>query len=143
MKIKLISVALISSLVILMLAGCTVSVSVTPSKSLSVSDAVTCKSLDSDKKPVDITNTFDAGVKGIYLSLVIHNFTTKDKITVKWNYLDTNEVVNTIDFTSPQDLEANYLGFSISFDQGFPAGKYNAEIYLNDKLTETVNFSVK
>ena len=32
---------------------------------------------------------------------------------------------------------------NITFDQGFPAGNYNAEIYINDKLAQTVNFSVK
>lgn len=143
MKLKLISVALISSLVILILAGCTASLSVTTSKSFSVSDAVTCKSLDSDKKPVDPTDIFEAGTKEISLSLIVHNATTKDKVTVKWNYLSTNEVVNTTDFVSTQELEANYLGFYITLDQGFPAGNYNAEIYTNDKLAQTVNFSVK
>jgi hypothetical protein len=143
MKNKIISLVLITSFIFFSLVGCTLSVSVTPTKSLSVSDAVTCKNLDSNKKSIDKTDTFDQGTKIIYLSLIVNNFTTKDKLTVKWNYLETNEVVNATDFTSPQNLEANYIGFNINFDKGFPSGKYNAEIYLNDKLTETVKFSVK
>ena len=108
-----------------------------------VSDAVTCKSVDSNKKPINKTDTFDAGTKVIYLSLVLNNFTTKDKLTVKWNYLDNNSVVTTTDFTYQQDIIGNYLAFDISLDKGFPTGQYNTEIYLNDKLAETVKFSVK
>ena len=137
MRKKLIFVTLIVFLIFITLSGCTAS------DTLSISNAVTCKNLDSDMKPIDKTDTFQAGTTDIYLTLIIHNLTPDDKLSVKWNYLDTSDEINTTDFTSPETLNANYIGFSINLPDGLPIGKYNAEIYLNDNLTETIEFSVQ
>jgi len=137
MRNKLILATLIVFFIFITLSGCTAS------DTLYISDAATCKNLDSDMKPIDKTDTFQAGTTDIYLTLIIHNLTPDDRLSVKWNYLDTSEEINNTDFTSPETLDANYIGFNISWPDGFPIGKYNAEIYLNDNLTETIEFSVQ
>ncbi|MCJ7473218.1 MAG: hypothetical protein MUP02_10535 [Actinobacteria bacterium] len=112
-------------------------------KTISTSDAVTCGDVDANSKPLEITDTFDTGIKIIHLAFNVHNFTTKDQITAQWNYLETGEIAYTANTNPPMDGEFNNIEFYLSHDQGLPSGKYNIEIYLNGDLSETVEFSIK
>ena len=112
-------------------------------KTISISDAVTCKDVDANSKPLEITDTFDTGVKIIHLAFNVHNFTTKDQITAQWNYLETGETAYTTNTNPPADGEFNNIEFYLTHDKGLPSGKYNIEIYLNGDLSETVEFSIK
>lgn len=112
-------------------------------KTMSISDAVTCKDVDANSKPLDITNIFDTGVKIVHLAFNVHNFTTEDQITAQWNYLETGEIAYTTNTNPPADGEFNNIEFYLSHDQGLPSGKYNIEIYLNGDLSETIEFSIK
>ena len=112
-------------------------------KTISVSDIVTCKDVDANSKPLEITDTFDTGVKIVHLAFNVHDFTTTDQITAQWNYLETGEIIYTANTSPPADGKFNNVEFFITHDQGLPSGKYNIEIYLNDELVETVEFSIK
>ena len=112
-------------------------------KTISISDIVTCKDVDANSKPLDITDTFDTGVKIVHLAFNVHNFTTNDQITAQWNYLETGEVVYIANINPPEDGEFNNIEFFITHDQGLPSSNYNIEIFLNGKLSETVEFSIK
>ena len=112
-------------------------------KTISISDIVTCKDVDANSKPIDITDTFDTGVKIVHLAFNVHNFMTKDQITAQWNYLETGEIAYIANINPPEDGEFNNIEFFITHDQGFPGGKYNIEIFLNGELSETVEFSIK
>ena len=112
-------------------------------KTISISDTVTCKDVDANSKPLEITDTFDTGVKIIHLAFNVYNFTTEDQITAQWNYLETGEIVYMAETNPPMDGEFNNIEFYLSHDQGLPSGKYNIEIYLNGDLSETVEFSIK
>jgi hypothetical protein len=112
-------------------------------KTISISDAVTCKNVDTNSKPLEITDTFNTGLKIIHLAFNVHNFTTNDQITAQWNYLETGEIAYTANTNPPMDGEFNNIEFYLSHDQGLPSGNYNIEIYLNGDLSETVEFSIK
>lgn len=68
--------------------------------------------------------------------------TPEDKITTKWNYLETGEEISTTDFTT-EEAGSGYVSFNLTIDQGFQLGRYNAMVYLNNELIETVEFSVE
>jgi len=112
-------------------------------KTISISDTVTCKDVDANSKPLEITDTFDTGVKIVHLAFNVHNYTTEDLITAQWNYLETGEIVYTTDTKPPSDGEFNNIEFYLSLDTGLLSGRYNIEIYLNDDLSETIEFSIK
>jgi len=155
MKIKIVISALILAFVFASFIGCTLD-------PVEVEEIVVCKNVDSSYKPVEHTDTFPSGTQAFYISVKINNMTPEDKITIKWNYLETGEEINTADFTIERSWFTSWLGkifkktsnllresgsgyvsFNLTIDQGFPSGRYNAMIYLNNELAETVEFSVE
>jgi len=109
---------------------------------LSIGSITVCKDVGEDSSPVNPTDEFPPATSVIYISIEVNNMAVEDKITVSWNYLETGDEINTTYFT-PEESGSGYIGFNIMLDQGFPAGEYNAEIYLNDQIYETVSFTVK
>jgi len=107
-----------------------------------IEEVVTCKNLDSEYKPLDITTTFPSGTEVVYIAVKIKNMTTEDRVTTTWNYLETKEQINTTDFTT-EERGSGYIGFSLQIDNSFPAGRYNAIVYLNNEEAKTVEFSVE
>ncbi len=116
-------------------AGCT------PSP-FEIEEVVTCKNVDSEYKPLGPTTVFPSGTDIIWASVKIKNMTTEDKITTKWNYLETKDLINSTDFTTDK-AGSGYVGFSLTMESGFPEGRYNVVIFLNDEQTETVEFSIE
>ncbi len=136
MKIKIAIISLIVALVFASLAGgCTMG-------PVEIVEVVSCKNVDSEYKPIDPATVFPSGTEVVYVSVKINNMTTEDKITTKWNYLETGDEINVTDFISDKP-GSGYIGFSLSVEGGFPAGRYNSIVYLNDELIETVEFSVE
>jgi len=78
--------------------------------------------------PVEPTDTFPSGTQVVYISVKINNMTIEDKITTKWNYLETGEEINTTDFNT-EESGSGYVGFNLTIDQGFPSGRHNAIVY--------------
>lgn len=136
MKNKAAILAIILALtVVLLIAGC-------ERGPVEITDVIVCKNVDSDYKPVEPTAIFPSGTEIIYVSVEIKNMSTEDKITTAWNYLEAGEEINTTDFMSEEPGSGN-IGFSLSVEGGFPAGRYNSIIYLNDEEIQTVEFSVE
>ena len=107
-----------------------------------ITDVVICKSVDSDSKPVNPATVFPLGTNVIYASVKVNNMSTEDKITVKWNYLETGEELSTAEFTT-EESGSGYVGFSLTIEGSFPAGRYNAVVYLNGEEVKTTEFSVE
>jgi hypothetical protein len=136
MKNKVAIISIIMSIVFLSLAtGCA-------RGPVEVTDVVICKSVDSDYNPIGSTTVFPSGTDIIYVVVKIKNMTTEDKITVERNYLETGEEVNTAEFTTDKSVSGNVC-FPLTIEEGFPAGNYNAVVYLNDEEVKTVEFSVE
>jgi len=136
MKIKATVIPLIIALSFALLsAGCA------PGP-VEIEEAVICKNVDSEYKPLEPTTVFPPETSIVWASVKINNMTTKDKITARWNYLETKELIDSTDFTTDA-AGSGYIGFSLTIESGFPEGRYNAVIFLNDEQVETVEFSVK
>ena len=150
MKNKTLIFSLIAVFVLVLLAGCSpekVSEKVTSliediMGPVEVESVTVCKSVDSDQAPVDPTNIFSSGTRVVYVSVKINNMTTEDKLTTKWNYLETGEEAGTADITT-EEPGSGYVGFNLTIDQGFPSGRYNAVVYLNNEVVKTAEFSVE
>lgn len=135
MKTKIIVSTLIIAFAFASLAGCRMG-------PVEVEEVIVCKSVDSDYKPVDPTDTFTSGTQVIYISVKIANMTTEDELATKWNYLETGDEINTTNFTTDRP-GSGYISFNLTTDQSFPSGRYSAAVYLNNELVETVEFSVE
>jgi hypothetical protein len=107
-----------------------------------ITDVVICKSVDSDSKPVNPATVFPLGTNVIYASVKVNNMSTEDKITVKWNYLETGEEIHTIDITT-EEPGPGYKSAGLTIEGSFPAGKYNVIVYLNGEDVKTTEFSVE
>jgi len=151
MKAKIVFSALIISFVFASLIGCTPVKAVTEKITsiientlgpVEIEEVTVCKDVDSSAKPVEPTDTFPSGTRVVYVSVKFNNMTPEDKITTKWNYLETGEEINTADLTTEKS-GSGYFGFNLTIDQGFPSGRYTAMVYLNNELIETVEFLVE
>ena len=129
MKTKTLIFITITALTLVSLVGCTL---FTPGP-LEVSEITVCQDVDIDYKPVGATDTFSLGTQIVYVSVKVDNITPDDKLTTRWNYLETNEEIEVTDFI-PDDTGSGYVGFSLTIDEGFPAGRYNAIVFLNNVL---------
>ena len=138
MKTKTIIYTTIIALVLASLVGCTL---LTPGPA-EISEVTVCKDVDSDYKPIEPMDTFPSGTLVVYVSVKVNDMTPDDKLTTRWNYLETNEEINVTDFTS-EEPGSGYIGFSLVIDEGFPSGRYNAVVFLNNELVETVEFMVE
>ena len=127
--------ALLIVLILLFSTGC-------QPEPFSIESVELSRDIGEDFAPVGITDEFPAETSIVYISIKVKNMTPEDKLSVTWNYLETGDEINTTDFT-PEETGSGYIGFNIKVDQGFPAGDYNALVYVNDELYETVEFSVK
>jgi len=151
MKTKItITLNLFIILIFLLLTGCTSSTTQIKEKvhdalskgPVSIKEAAICEKVDDNSAPVNTTNIFPSDSKAVYLSVKVKDFTPEDKLNVTWNYLETGAKINTQEFTTDK-VGSGYIGFNIKIVEGLPSGKYSAEIYLNDELVETIQFSVK
>lgn len=135
MKTKAVIFTLITVFVFASFIGCTLG-------PVEIEEIVVCKNVDDTYKPVEPMDTFPSGTQDIYISVKINNMTLKDKITTKLNYLETGEEISTTDITTDKS-GSGYMCFNLTNDQGFQSGRYNAMVYLNNELIETVEFSVE
>ena len=135
---KLLIIASIIGVISLCIIGCT-------PEPVSIESITLCKNIDSYSAPVDPVKEFPSGISVFFISVKINNMTTEDKITVVWNYLETDYELATQYSKEGISGSSGYLSFSLKpkNDPSFPSGNYNALVYLNDELYETVDFSVK
>jgi len=155
MKTKIVIYTLILAFVFASFIGCTLG-------PVEIEEIVVCKNVDNTGKPIEPMDTFPSGTQIVHVSIKINNMTSEDKITTKWNYLETVEEIDTADFTIEKswltswfqkifkrtsnllsESGSGYVSFNLATDLGFPSGRYNVVIYLNNELIETVEFSVE
>ncbi len=108
-----------------------------------ISQPAMASSVDaSTKQPINKTDVFSVQTPVIYATVLVKNAPSDTRITAKWTYVDGKIDIGTVNFQTTQTSQ--YVAFHLTRpDSGFPAGAYKVEIYLNDKLKETMKFSVK
>ncbi len=135
-KAKILITVLSVLLVIFLFPGCAV-------EPVSIESITLCQNVDdSSYAPIDPTEIFPSGTTAIYISVKINNMTPEDKLTIKWNYLETSDKLETINLTT-DETGSGYKVSHILSPNGFPRGNYNVEVYLNDELYEIKDFSVE
>jgi hypothetical protein len=135
MRAKALLAILLGIILLLFISGC-------GSRVFSIESVDISRDIGEDFAPVDIMDQFPTGTSIIYISVKVSNMTPEDRLAVTWNYLETGDEINTTEF-SPEETGSGYIGFNIKVDEGFPAGNYNALVYVNDQIYETAEFSVK
>ena len=133
----LVIIALVIVMISIFITGCT-------PEPVSIESITISQSIDSDSAPEKSTNEFPSGTSEFFISIKVSNMTIEDKITIVWNYLETNYEMATRD-SEEGIYGSGFVSFNLKpkKDPIFPSGDYNALVYLNDELYETVEFSVK
>ena len=105
-----------------------------------VTDVTLGRSVGGDKAITDRTDTFKPN-DTIYASVATEGSAPSATIRAKWSF-ETGQLVDESTRTiAPNNKERTE--FHISKPDGWPAGKYKLEVFLNDQATETKNFDVR
>ena len=105
-----------------------------------VTDVTLGRSVGGDKAITDRTETFKPN-DTIYASVATEGSAPSATLRAKWSF-ETGQLVDESTRTiAPNNKERTE--FHISKPDGWPAGKYKLEVFLNDQLTETKNFDVR
>lgn len=120
----------------------TVSFKVVPSGPPELGAIVSAKGVDENNKPVEPTSVFSPS-DVIHISVQVKNLVAGSEVTVKYYY--EGQHIESLDTTLTSDTAGSgYYGFTVSPpSDGFPAGNYSAEVYLDGTLTNTVAFSIQ
>lgn len=93
--------------------------------------------------PINITSTFSPETQDIFLTGKIENASEGTEIRSEWRYLGTDPV-NIIDSAEVkiEDPDSDFY-FSLSPpEKGWPAGKYEVRLYVNEEYKASVEFKV-
>jgi hypothetical protein len=105
-----------------------------------IGEVVTAKSLDENFKPVDAISSY-MPEDTFYVSVQVTDLIVGSVVKVQYK-LD-GEVYEESTLTADQ-AGSGYYGFSLAPDEyGHTPGSYTAEVYLDNVLVKTVNFTVE
>ena len=126
------------------LSACEFSVS-----TANIQQAVLAKDVKGDNfEPVDPTSTFPTDQPMLHLVVAVANAPSDTKVKAAWTAVDVGEVAPANTLIAETEVTLNASGnahFTLSIpDTGvWPVGKYKVDVYLNDKLDRTVNYTVE
>lgn len=124
-------------------SACSVSIS-----TANITQAVLAKEVKGETlEPVDPTSTFPTDQPEIHLVVSVANAPSETKVKTVWTTVDVGDAAppNTkIDEVEVTLDASGSTHFTLSRpDSGaWPVGKYKVEVYLNDKLDRTLEFTV-
>ena len=113
-----------------------------------IRSAVTSKGYENGKA-VDPTTTFSPSDNPIHAVIEVGNAPTDTKIKAVWTIVDAvgadgseikDQKLTESEFLT-KDTDST-VHFTVTSDQSWPVGKYKADIYLDDKLDRTLEFTV-
>jgi hypothetical protein len=112
----------------------------TASTAVRVTDVSVGRAIGGDKAITDVTDTFKPN-DTIYASVATDGSALSATVRAKWTFEDgqvVNDSSRTLTPSKPERTE-----FHISKPDGWPAGKYKVEVFLNDQAAGTKNFAVR
>ena len=110
----------------------------------SIDDVIVAESLDAAYKPVNPVDSYPAGTTLFSISVKVLNLRPENNILVKWFYEGQEKVLSETSYSLDKGKAGSgYLGFTLETSNGFPAGTYYVEAYLDGQLIKTVEWSVK
>jgi hypothetical protein len=105
-----------------------------------VTDVTLGRSLGGDKAITDRTDSFKPN-DTIYASVATSGSSASATLRAKWSFEDGQLVDESTRTIAPNKNERTE--FHIAKPDGWPAGKYKLEVFLNDQSAETKNFDVR
>jgi len=105
-----------------------------------VADIALGRALGGDRSISDSTDTFKT-TDTIYASVTTDGSSPSATLRARWTFEDGQTVNETSRTIAPGGRERTE--FHISKPNGWPAGKYKVEVFLNDQSAGTKNFEVK
>jgi hypothetical protein len=123
------------------LAACDFSIS-----TANIPQAVLAKDVQGDNfEPVDPTSTFPVDQPVIHLVVTVANAPEDTKVKTVWTAVDVGDVApaNTLIDEVTLDASGNaHFTLSLPSSGVWPEGKYKVDIYLNDKLDRTLEYTI-
>jgi hypothetical protein len=137
-----ISLSLCLALVVVSAAcgGKTDTAGTTTSTAVRVTDVSVGRAIGGDKAITDVTDTFKPN-DTIYASVATDGTAQSATVRAKWTFEDgqvVNDSTRTIAPNKPERTE-----FHISKPDGWPAGKYKLEVFLDNQAAGTKDFAVR
>jgi hypothetical protein len=112
----------------------------TTGTAVQVTDVTMGRALGSDKSVTDRTETFQPN-DTIYASVATTGSAQSATLRARWTFEDGQLVDEATRTIAPNDRERTE--FHISKPDGWPAGKYKLEVFLDDRAAEAKTFEVK
>lgn len=133
---------LLSSVVfmlIISLCACSFSVSTANFQNLKMASSIDEDSME----PIAVTDVFSPTTPVIYLTGTLKNSPDDTVIKAEWRYVENEPAVDIDSAESvTKDINTDFQ-FNISIpDNGWPIGKYEVKLYINDEAEKTVSFEV-
>jgi hypothetical protein len=140
-----ISAALCVAVLVVASAGCgrkadTGTTTTTPATGVRVTDVSVGRAIGGDKAITDVTDTFKPN-DTIYASVATDGSAQSATLRAKWTFEDgqvVNDSTHTIAPNKPERTE-----FHTSKPDGWPAGKYKVEVFLDNQTAGTKSFAVR
>jgi hypothetical protein len=105
-----------------------------------VTDVRLGRTIGGDKRVVDEVGTFGPN-DVIYASVLTSGTSSNASLRIRWSYQDGQTVEESEQSIAPSGDAATE--FHISKPDGWPAGRYKAEVFLNGTLVQTEEFEVQ
>lgn len=105
-----------------------------------VSDVTLGRSVGGDKAVTDRTDTFGPN-DTIYASVATDGSASNATLRARWTFEDGQVVNESTKTIAPSNRERTE--FHISKPDGWPAGKYKLEVFLDNRSVETKDFEVR
>ena len=112
----------------------------TGSTTVKVTDVTLGRAIGGDKAISDRTDSFRPN-DTIYASVMTDGSAPSATLRAKWTFEDGQTVDESSRAIAPNNRERTE--FHISKPNGWPAGKYKLEVFLNDQSAETKTFEVQ
>ncbi len=140
---RLFSLGSLLLLVAIVAAGCNFSVS-----TANIPQAVLAKDVKGDNfDPVDPTSTFPVNQPVIHLVVTVANAPSDTKVKSVWTAVDVGSAAPANTKIDEAEVTMNSSGnahFTLSLPNSgaWPVGKYKVDVYLNDKLDRTLEYTI-
>jgi hypothetical protein len=106
-------------------------------------DSVTLAKDDGSGNAGQTVTGFAPGDHVLHATVTLNHLETGLKVKLSWIAVDaggeTNTEIANSEFTA---LVGNVINGQVSLPNDWPTGKYRLDIYLNDKLAQSVDFTV-
>jgi serine protease Do len=98
--------------------------------------------LSRDEAGKEVTNTF-AQADTFYLTAQLRNAPDDTTVRAVWTAVEADEVESNTKLDEKElETGSGHLTFNLQNDQLWPVGKYKVDLYVDDKLVQTLEFAV-